>query len=87
MNAKHVEGSEIQLACLAMREAGAVLLRSAQDAGAVRPEVELPVVLRLIHAIVIANEQASDPDQIELMFDLVIAGIRTSSLPPGPRTE
>ena len=36
MNAKHTEGTEIQLACLAMRESGAVLLRRAQDAGEVR---------------------------------------------------
>jgi hypothetical protein len=77
MNAKHTEGSDIQLACVAMRESGAVLLQRAQEAGAVRPDVELAVVLRLIHAIVIANEQASNPDEIELMFDLVIAGIRT----------
>src|ERR1700722_14390472 len=74
MNAKHTEGSDIQLACVAMRESVAVLLQRAQAAGAVRPDVELAVVLRLIHAIVIANEQASNPDEIELMFNLVIAG-------------
>jgi AcrR family transcriptional regulator len=75
MNAKHTEGSEIQLACIAMRESGDVLLRHAQDAGAVRPAVDLLDVLRLIHAIAIANEQAPDSDQVQRMFDLLIAGI------------
>jgi AcrR family transcriptional regulator len=77
MNAKHLEGSQIQLACVAMRESGVVLLTRAQDSGTVRCDVELPDVLRLIHAIVIANEQFPDPDQVQRMFDLVIAGIRT----------
>ena len=76
MSAKHVEGSEIQLACAGMREAGAVLLGRAQAAGAVRPEVRMADVLRLMHGIVLANEQAPDPERVDGMFDLVIAGIR-----------
>jgi hypothetical protein len=77
MNAKHVDGSEIQLACAAMRDAGAVLLRRAQGAGAVRAEVEMADVLRLMHGIVLANEQSPDPERVERMFALVVAGIRT----------
>ena len=77
MNAKHTEGSTIQLACLAAREAGAVLLRRAQEAGQVRPGVDLADVLRLIHGIVIASEGADDdPEREARMFDLVIAGLR-----------
>lgn len=77
MNAKHVDGSDIQVACLAMREAGAVLLSRAQATGEVRAEVELPDVLRLMHAIVLFNEQAAeDPGRGQRMFDLVIAGLR-----------
>ncbi|MBO0693623.1 MAG: TetR/AcrR family transcriptional regulator [Acidimicrobiaceae bacterium] len=77
MNAKHTEGSTIQLACLAAREAGAVLLRRAQDAGQVRPGVDLADVLRLIHGIVIASEGADDdPERAARMFDLVIASLR-----------
>lgn len=76
MNAKHTEGSEIQLACVAMREAGEVLLRRAQEAGQVRPGVELSDLLRLMHGIVAASEQADDPQMAERMFDLVIAGLR-----------
>src|ERR1700691_3364075 len=45
MNAKHTEGTEIQIACVNMREAGEVLLRRAQDAGDVRADVEMVDVL------------------------------------------
>jgi AcrR family transcriptional regulator len=77
MNAKHAEGSTIQLACLAARDAGAVLLSRAQEAGQVRPGVDLADVLRLIHGIVIASEGADDdPEREARMFDLVIAGLR-----------
>jgi AcrR family transcriptional regulator len=76
MNAKHVEGSPIQLACAGMREAGTVLLRRAQAAGQVGAHVEMTDVLRLIHGVVLANEHAPDPQRAERMFDLVIAGLR-----------
>jgi AcrR family transcriptional regulator len=76
LNAKHTEGSDIQVACAAMRESGAVLLRRAQEAGTVRPGVEMTDVLRLMHGIVLANEQAPEPERAERMFDLVLAGIR-----------
>jgi hypothetical protein len=39
--------------------------------------VEIVDVLRLIHGIVLANEQAPDAERVEGMFNLVIAGIRT----------
>jgi AcrR family transcriptional regulator len=76
-NAKHTEGTEIQIACVDMRKAGAVLLRRAQDAGEVRADVEIVDLLRLMHGIVIANEQAPDQSRVVPMFDVVIAGIRT----------
>jgi AcrR family transcriptional regulator len=77
MNAKHTEGTEIQIACVDMREAGAVLLRHAQEHGEVRPDVQIVDLLRLMHGIVIANEQAPDQSRVNPMFDVVIAGIRT----------
>jgi hypothetical protein len=33
-------------------------------------------VLRLMHGIVLANEQAPDQSRVNRMFDVVIAGIR-----------
>jgi hypothetical protein len=77
MNAKHTEGTEIQIACVSMREAGEVLLVRAQEAGEVRPDVEMVDVLRLMHGIVLANEQAPDQSRVSRMFDVVIAGIHT----------
>ncbi len=76
MNAKHTEGSPIQTACLGMRDAGAVLLRRAQDDGLVREDIDMIDLLRLTHGIVLASEQARDNQRVDSMFELVIAGIR-----------
>jgi AcrR family transcriptional regulator len=76
LNAKHTEGSDIQVACVAMRTSGTVLLQRAQDAGTVRSEVDMTDLLRLMHGIVLANEQAPEPERAERMFQLVMAGIR-----------
>lgn len=84
MNLKHTEGSDMQRAFVEMREAGATLLRRAQDAGAVRPDVDLSDVIRLVHGIVLINERAPDPERAERMFDLVMAGIRAISAPGAP---
>jgi len=77
MAAKHVPGTRISSANIAMHEAGRVLLLRAQDAGQIRGDVLLLDVIRLVYGIVMVNEHASDPDGINRMFDLVIAGIRT----------
>jgi AcrR family transcriptional regulator len=76
MNAKHTEGSDMQVAYVSMRRAGDALLARAQAAGEARPGVEMPDVLRLIHGVVLANEQLADPERATAMFDLVVAGIR-----------
>ena len=77
MAAKHVPGTRIYAANKAMLQAGGVLLRRAQDAGQIRTEVNLLDMVRLVYGIVMVNEHASDPDGIDRMLDLVIAGIRT----------
>ena len=77
MNAKHTEGSDIQMACVEMREAGLVLLRRAQTSGEVKPDIDLIDVLRLMGGIVMANEHAPDPERVDRMFDVVIAGIKS----------
>lgn len=76
MAAKHVEGSEIQVAYANMREAGTELLKRAQAAGDVRPGVDMGDLLRLVHGVVLVSQQAPDPERMERMFQLVIAGIR-----------
>jgi AcrR family transcriptional regulator len=76
LTAKHTEGTEIQLACVGMREAGQRLIKRAQADGLVRPEVELTDVLRLLSGVLTANQSQPDADQLERMFQLVMAGIR-----------
>ena len=77
MAAKHVPGTRIYAANKAMHQAGEVLLLRAQAAGQIRTDVHIIDVLRLVYGIVMVNEQASDPDGVNRMLDLVIAGIRT----------
>jgi AcrR family transcriptional regulator len=77
MNAKHTEGSDIHVACVSMREAGEVLLRRAQESGEVKPDIDLIDVLRLMGGIVMANENAPDPQRVDRMFDVVISGIKS----------
>ena len=77
MAAKHVPGTRIYTANMAMHEAGAVLLLRAQAAEQIRADVHIIDVLRLVYGIAMVNEHASDPDGANRMLDLVIAGIRT----------
>ena len=77
MAAKHVPGTRIYAANKAMHQAGEVLLLRAQAAEQIRTDVQLVDVVRLVYGIVMVNEQASDPDGVNRMLDLVIAGIRT----------
>jgi AcrR family transcriptional regulator len=77
MAAKHVPGTTISAANIAMHQAGGVLLLRAQEAGHIRTDVQLLDVIRLVYGIALVNEQASDPDGANRMLDLVIAGIST----------
>lgn len=77
MAAKHVPGTRIYAGNRAMLKAGEVLLLRAQAAGQIRTDVHLVDVIRLVYGIVMVNEHASDPDGVNRMFDLIIAGIRT----------
>ncbi|WP_149404639.1 TetR/AcrR family transcriptional regulator [Dictyobacter arantiisoli] len=77
MAAKHVPGTRIYDANKAMHQAGEVLLLRAQAAEQIRTDVHIIDVLRLVYGIVMVNEHASDPDGVNRMLDLVIAGIRT----------
>ena len=75
--AKHVPGTRIYAANKTMHEAGEVLLLRAQAAEQIRTDVNILDVIRPVYGIVLVNEHASDPEGIDRMFDLVIAGIRT----------
>jgi len=57
-----------------MRGAIGGLLKSAQDAGAIRPDVDQITVLRPVHGVGMASENA--PEMADRMLDLVIDGLR-----------
>jgi AcrR family transcriptional regulator len=63
-----------------MRSAVGALLVSAQEAGAIRPDVDPTTVLRLAHGVGMASENA--PEMADRMMDLVIDGLRAK--PPTP---
>ncbi len=77
MSAKHVPGTSIYTANVAMHKAGEELLHRAQAAEQIRPDVNILDVVRLVYGIAMVNEHASDPDGVNRMLDLIIAGIRT----------
>ena len=75
MNRRHEEGSTIQLTHAAMHKAGGVLLRRAQASGQIRSDVDLARVLRLVLGILLANEDAPDPDGTLPMLNILMRGI------------
>ncbi|MGH9122812.1 MAG: TetR/AcrR family transcriptional regulator, partial [Acidimicrobiales bacterium] len=83
LNAKHTEGTEIYQSCVRMRAAGEVLLLRAQEAGQVRPDVLMTDLVKMIHGIVVINEQSNDdPGRVDRMFDLVMGGLRAGAGAP-----
>jgi AcrR family transcriptional regulator len=84
-------GSELASACKAeMRAAGAALLERAQQAGAVRSDAEIGDLLRFVHGIALATEQAAEGSErayrlLAFMMDGLGAGggPATSSFQPG----
>ena len=57
----------------AMRTAGGALLTRAQQAGVVRPDVEIADLLKLSHAI---SWAADDVDRTERFLSLLLDGLR-----------
>lgn len=77
MSWKYVEGSDMQVAFQAMREAGEQLFGRAVDNGDVRGGVQLIDMLRLIWGMEFICAQATaPPERVNAMFDVVIAGLR-----------
>ena len=82
-------GSETAAACKAqMREAGAALLARAQQAGAVRSDAEIGDVMRFVHAIALATDQASEgADRAERLLSFMLDGLKAETgAPSGPTT-
>lgn len=72
------EGSELVASCKTqMRSAGAALLARAQQADAVRPDLDIGDLLRLVYGIALATEQAPEgTDRAERLLAIMMAGLR-----------
>lgn len=71
------KGSELTWCRDTMRDAGAPLLARAQQAGAVRPDVDIDDVLRLAHAIAVVADQAPDGvDLTDRLLSIMLVGLR-----------
>ena len=79
--------SEFLSSCSALiRETGGKLLDSAKQAGEVRSDAEITDVMRLCHAIVLAAEQAGEPEgSAERLVSLVLDGLRRNPAGTGDR--
>jgi hypothetical protein len=69
------QDAELFQVCRAsLYRSGEPLLKRAQEAGVVRPDVEFPEVLQM--AIGIGKIPASDPAQVERMLRIALDGLR-----------
>jgi AcrR family transcriptional regulator len=67
--------SELLSSCSqVMRSTAAMLLERAQQAGAVRPDITALDVMRLVHGVAVATEQA--PGETERLLSLMLDGLR-----------
>jgi AcrR family transcriptional regulator len=76
------EGDDAAPSCEELRSDGAAIVRRAQAAGVVRPDVDADDVLRLVNAIALATEEAPDgPALASRLLGVVLDGLRPR--PPG----
>ena len=69
--------SELLSACATeIRGAAESLLARARQAGVVRQDADTQDVIRLVHAVSIATEKATDPEQADRMLALIMDGLR-----------
>jgi AcrR family transcriptional regulator len=64
-------------ACISMLESAARLLARAQEAGAIRTDIDITTLLRLVNAISITSERAPDRSaQAEQLLSIMLDGLR-----------
>jgi AcrR family transcriptional regulator len=69
-----IESELISSCWVAMRETTERVLANAQQAGAVRPDVDATDVMRLIHGVAVSTEKA--PERAELLLSVLLDGLR-----------
>jgi AcrR family transcriptional regulator len=68
--------SELISSCwVAMRETTERLLSNAQQAGAIRPDVDATDVMRLVHGVSVSTEKA--PERADMLLSVMLDGLRT----------
>lgn len=71
-------GSSLAWCKTAMHDAGGALLARAQQAGAVRPDIEIYDLLRLAHGVSWATEMSPDGvDRTDRYLDMMMGGLRS----------
>ncbi|MGP4002202.1 TetR/AcrR family transcriptional regulator [Streptomyces sp. 8N706] len=80
MSASHDTTSALARCSVPMREAGSALLVRAQQAGAVRRDVEIADLMQLINAIALAVEETpDDPDLADRLLALTFTGLKADN--------
>ncbi len=74
LNYMELDAPLFQTCRTSLYAAGTPLLKRAQEAGAVRPDVEFPEVMQMVMGI--AKIPTSDPSQIERMLRIALDGLR-----------
>ena len=61
-----------------LRSSTEALLVRAQEAGAVRPEIQPPDLIRIVHGLIVATDSApGDTEQADRILDLMMGGLLT----------
>jgi AcrR family transcriptional regulator len=74
MDALGKDSESFQVCKAGVRQAGELLFENAKKAGAIRPELQLLDVLRLVGGITMVGD--TEPEQAERLLDIVLAGLR-----------
>ena len=79
--ALHDEGSQLSECKVLLRNAVDSLLRRAQEAGTIRPDITPNELMRLVHAVFLTAEISApgtepDPAQVDRLLSLLLDGLR-----------
>ncbi len=78
-------GSPLSSCHLMLREAGTTLLTRAQQSGAARADLDITELLRLVHGLVMACDQAKDDTvPVDRLLSLLMDGLRGGGAAGGP---
>ena len=69
-----IESELISSCWMAMRQTTERLLAAAQQAGAIRPDVDATDVMRLVHGVSVSTERA--PERADMLMSVMLDGLR-----------